>query len=231
MKIHRFIKKDIDLSATQIRDKTLVQQMTRVLKLRRGEQIILCNGINEEILARIQDFTDDTLVYEIIELHANIENLERKIILACAVLKKENFEMVVQKATELSVHEIVPFISARTIKTGLRYDRLELIACEAAEQSGRGIVPLIHEISELNAIPSLFADFEHKYICHTSGTDISPESGSAGNSVIVVGPEGGFEEGEVVTMSAVGFRPISLGQFTLRAETAAIAGLVILTKN
>lgn len=67
---------------------------------------------------------------------------QREVILYCAILKHENFELVVQKATEAGIKEIAPIITTRTIKLDIRKDRLEKIIKEAAEQSGRGVVPV-----------------------------------------------------------------------------------------
>ena len=70
--------------------------------------------------------------------------------LYCAVLKRENFEWVVQKCTELGIRAIIPIVTTRTVKTGLKMDRLRIIAKEAAEQSGRGIIPVINNPLEFD---------------------------------------------------------------------------------
>ena len=132
-KIHRFLL-PADLSH-QIRD---------VLKMEAGEVVDLMDGQGMEARAKIIS-TDGAVEVEIDSLRHNQSEPTIKVILYCAVLKKENFELVVQKATEVGASEIVPIISERTIKTGLKRDRLQKIVNEAAEQSGRGVVPTIHE--------------------------------------------------------------------------------------
>lgn len=222
MKIHHFIIKYCDFEAGYIDDKIIYQQIIKVLKIKRGEHIWLGNGENSAIVAEIVDFDSNKIYFKILEKIAEVENISHKVILACSVLKKENFELVVQKATELGVHEIVPFISARTVKTGLRQDRLEIIAREASEQSGRGIVPNIAEIANFDELVLRYKNIPNKFICDIAGNKLHLADFESGNKLIVIGPEGGFEEKELDLATEKGFKKVSLSGFTLRAETAAI---------
>lgn len=222
MKIHRFIISDFDLQSGRIEDKTLVHQMTRVLKLRRGEIFILCDGINHEVEAAVDDFDDRSMSYRVTQFRDYIEDTDIRCVLICSILKKENFEFVVQKAVELGVTEIVPMITSRTVKTGLRMDRLQAIAKEAAEQSGRGFVPVIREAISLEDSLADYVDCQ-RFIAHTSNAEIIVGGvGGQKSRAILIGPEGGFEDREIESAQRAGWRVISLGEFVLRAETAAI---------
>ncbi len=229
MKIHRFIIADFDLQGKKIENKTLVHQMTRVLKLRRGEAFILCDGMNHEVEAVIDDFDDRSLSYSVTRSRDYIENTDIRCVLVCSILKKENFELVVQKAVELGVTEIVPMITSRTVKIGLRMDRLHVIAREAAEQSGRGIVPVISEVIDIERLPEIFVDFNNKYVCHISDEADGNFKKQGSDAVVAVGPEGGFEDREVELLKDAGFKILSLSNFTLRAETAAIVAISKIT--
>lgn len=225
MKIHHFIIEGLDFDLGVIDDTGVVSQIRRVLKLKRDEIIWLGDNNNRAVIARIKDFNDKQISFDIESRIDEVENVTGRLVIACSVLKKESFELVVQKTTELGVSEIVPFISARTVKTGLRYDRLATIAREASEQAGRGIVPLVREAVDFDKLSEMFADFKNKYICHISDdNDIEPKK-DTGDTVVVVGPEGGFEDREVELLKDAGFKILSLSNFTLRAETATIVAV------
>ena len=147
MKIHKFIG-DFELSEKelQITDKEIVNQMKNVLRLKEGEIIELCDGKNISAIAEIVEIKKNTILVKInilLRQDYKEQNNAKKVTLFCAVLKKENFETVVQKTTECGVSKIIPIITDRTIKTGLNLERLQKIAKEAAEQSGRSNIPEI----------------------------------------------------------------------------------------
>src|SRR5581483_5213857 len=146
MHVHRFIN-PLSLAPGQLTlvDQSLVLQLTRVLRLHVGERIILCDGQGSEAEAEIRRISSDAVEVWVGEVRPVASEPSRFVSLACAILKRDKFEFVVQKATEVGVREIIPLITARTVKQRLRLDRLGTIAREAAEQSGRGSVPTIRE--------------------------------------------------------------------------------------
>jgi 16S rRNA (uracil1498-N3)-methyltransferase len=146
MKIHRFIG-DFDFKSPtlDILDENIVHQITRVLKLKNGEKIILGDGNRNEIEGEITGIEKNHIKVKVNKKYKNTNESDKHVRLYCAILKKENFELVVQKASEIGVSEIIPMITDRTIKTSLKYERLQSIAHEASELSGRGIVPTIRE--------------------------------------------------------------------------------------
>lgn len=224
-KIHRFIG-GFDFSQPQlnITDAGLVHQLHGVLHLAHGEEIILCNGKGREALVRITEINKKEII---VAIEKSGEAQAEPIVLAtlyCAILKREHFELVVQKATEVGIADIVPIITHRTIKLNLRLDRLEKISKGAAEQSGRGKVPVIHEL----------VSFE-RAVVHAQKNDMNLFFDATGSPVLdalqktqsvprgfFVGPEGGWDESEIELAKANGFQIVSLGPLTLRGETAAI---------
>jgi 16S rRNA (uracil1498-N3)-methyltransferase len=137
---------------------------------------------------------------------------------------------VVQKATELGVAQIIPVLCERSEKKNINMERLEKIAVEASEQSGRGDVPIIGQIIELpDLLKSQFLpkekmvlNFGGEYIGDTLQTKVSKEL------AIFIGPEGGFSEKELKDFASHKIPSISLGPQILRAETASIAVVSLL---
>ena len=231
MKLHRFIG-DWTLGeemAIRVAEAEVISQVKNVLRLGRGDQLILADGGGQEALVTIVDFGHDYFDTKIEEYRpAKAEN-KAETTLYCAVLKKENFEVVVQKATELGVKKIVPLITEWTIKLGLRFDRLAKIAREASEQSGRGVVPTIFEPVEfLSAVANLPVGTK-TVILEENGQEFSASIFSEAKSrAIFVGPEGGWTEAEIDQAKAKGLSLAKVCNFTLRAETAAIVASFLL---
>ena len=218
-----FFKEEIN-KKIEISDKNIIHQIKNVLRLKIGDEIVLCDGKLNEAKSKIADFGKNNLKLEMIDIIRNNNEPEKDVILYCAILKKENFELVVQKAVEIGVKKIIPIITKRTVKLNLKYDRLEKIIKEAAEQSGRGILPVLHkaidfkkavEVAEQNNI-NLFFDISGKKITENQLKLNQEKIG------LFIGPEGGWETGELEFAKENNFKILNLGKLTLRAETAAI---------
>lgn len=218
MRLHRFIGPfDLSRKSISVTDPEFLNQWRNVLRLRTGDSVILCDGNGTEAEARIERADRDEFVLSPSALRKLDSEPERSITLYASLLKRENFELVAQKATELGITRIIPVISERTVKTGLQRERLERIIREAAEQSGRGIVPELQEaLSFEEAVTTAPKD--------SILFDLSGESVPAtlGTTAVFIGPEGGFSEKEVALAQEHGMRVMSLGTRTLRAETAAL---------
>ncbi len=225
MKIHRFIGPyNLSGDNIEILDISTIKQIRSVLKLEIGEQIILGDGKGKEALVTL-DLISNGKVSGTIDSIENKQDTNKKVHLYLAILKKENFELAVQKAVEAGVTSITPVITERTVKTGLNISRLEKIILEASEQSGRSIVPTLSPILEFS--PALAFGFasEEKTIFHLADEVYKPDSvrvANAKSASIFIGPEGGFTDSEIKEAEAGGYTVASLGSLTLRGETAAI---------
>ena len=206
-----------------IKDNDCVNQVRSVLRMDLGDKLILCDGASNEILAKIVSFGKNEIILENLEIMKNKNEPAQKVTLYCSILKKENFELVVQKAVEVGVYKIVPVINTRTVKTNIRPDRLKKIIKEAAEQSGRGIMPeLIEAINFKNAL-DLCKNNDRNILFDISGCDLRDLGATTSHTLgIFVGPEGGWDALEIEIARSGGLDVASLGQLTLRAETAAI---------
>lgn len=219
MRLHRFIV-DTDLSRTAaaVSDPELCHQLGKVLRLTPGDQLILVDGKGAEATCVIESLDAKTLRVKVTEKRPVDTEPSRHVTLCCSILKRENFELVVQKATECGVSEIIPLIAERTVKTGVKMERLRIIAKEAAEQSGRGRIPVIHE-------PMQFADTLKldgtKFFFHV-GAESPVENQNAEPFVLFIGPEGGWTDTEVALAQSAGCTMTTLGKLILRGETAAI---------
>ena len=232
MRLNRFFG-DFDFSGEVIKssDKDFINQLKNVLRLKVGDEIILCDGKLNEAECFIESLDKNEAVFKILKTEKNNKELKQEIILYCSILKRENFELVVQKAVELGVARLVPVIASRTVKLGLKQDRLEKIIKEAAEQSGRGILPILSDsMGFKDAVEdaggndmNIFFEIGEKTL-RESKIDFS-EYKKIG---VFIGPEGGWEKEEAELAKNEKFKILSISPFTLRAETAAIAALAIM---
>lgn len=222
MKIHRFIG-DFALSDEEIHlaDQKLIKQFKEVLRLAPGSLVALVDLSGREVLATIIEFKRQEIILkrqQIIEVADNFKQIS----LYCCLLKKENFELVVQKATESGVTQIVPVISERTIKTGLKYDRLLKIITEASEQSGRRLKPKLLEPVTFSQALALAQTNERNLFFDPHGQKWQGADFTATSIGLFVGPEGGWTETERTLALKSGCQLRSLGELILRGETAAI---------
>lgn len=223
MKIHRFFISNIAVHDKQVvlTESALVHQIRTVLRLEPGELIDLCTPDGVEYRALIHTMTSEQISCEIIQKTISDRESKKKVTLFAAILKRENFELIVQKAVEVGVSEIVPLITARTIKTGLNLDRLTKIAQEAAEQSGRAIIPRIREPENFNdALASCTP--KETVLLDPSGIPVSTLTLNLTSYNLFIGPEGGFTPEELKEAEHRTISVGSLGVLTLRGETAAI---------
>jgi 16S rRNA (uracil1498-N3)-methyltransferase len=183
-----------------------------------------------------------TLAVEGHDVHAMLDELLARdpvetalaITIAQAVPKGQKMDLVVEKATELGAHAVVPVRSARVIghDTGAaKVERWRRIAKSAAQQSGRTRIPPVADVHDWDALLATFADYDRVYIPWEL-SDPAPlrdvferELPAATSVLVVIGPEGGFAADEVERARAAGATPISLGRRILRTETAALVVL------
>jgi len=222
MKIHRFlITEKITEGEMVVQNKELIHQLQNVLKLKTGELIIIFNN-QGEFQGIIKDLTKKSLKLSAVAKNQRVYKLKNQAILYCAILKKENFEMIVQKATEVGVKKIVPLVTGHTVKLNLNLSRLRKIAQEAAEQSGRLDVPEISPILSLKESLDYIQEGELAWCLDTTSQIevITPVE----NKMIhlFIGPEGGWTDEERVLFTKHHFSFLSLGPLVLRGETAAI---------
>lgn len=224
MRLHRFIGNfDLSKKELSINDADFINQARNVLRLKIGDELIFCDGKINEAKARFTELGGSVSKLEILNVYKNKTEPENYVILYCPILKKENFEMVVQKSVEVGVKEITPVITARTVKLGLNKERLEKIIKEAAEQSGRGVLPKLNEAVDFNeAVAEAKNKNEINLFFNISESQLGHSMSKPKRIGIFVGPEGGWTEEEIKIAQFNGFTFAGLGKTILRAETAAV---------
>lgn len=226
MKIHRFfLQTQIgDKEKVKITEPDLVHQIRTVLRLSEGQEVVLLDGTGIEFSGRIESVSKrDVVVFkEKIKKAAKSETEKMELHLFASITKKDKFEWVLQKATELGVSRITPIISERTEKNKLNMDRADKIVREAAEQSERTDLPFLDEPIKLSVALKVAETTPLILDIHAPKINVS-EIRSNKNVCVFVGPEGGWGQRDKELFDKRKVEYVSLGKNVLRAETASVA--------
>jgi 16S rRNA (uracil1498-N3)-methyltransferase len=229
MRLHRFYVAQPLGEEVVILDVSLIKQWAKVFRYTKGDLVVLFDGSGTDVTYII-----DTISHNECILHKSSSSLnyipKKKITLYLSLIKKDNFELAAQKATELGVSSIVPIISERSEKKGLNEERLQKILIESAEQCGRGDIPTLLPIIDLRNMLEMKSLHDMLLVSHMTGISLS-EAGTLEKATsigIFVGPEGGWSEPEELLFKEHDVTSVSLGKTVLRAETAAIVGTALL---
>ena len=214
-----------------------VFHLTRVMRARRGDNIeVVSDGM--VYLAEVQSLRP----LEIILVKRIRENneLSNDVILIASLIKGEKMDLVLQKATELGVSEIVLLQSERSVvkikkdDKDVKFARFNKILKEAAEQSRRSKIPALYRLIDIVNLRTIEADVR---LIAYEGMEGNTESfnkvlqniKSKDKIAIIIGPEGGFSEKEIDIATRLGYKKISLGRRILRAETASFYALSVIS--
>ena len=212
--------------------------LRKVLRLGPGDRITVFDDGGWEHEAVIRQLSAERGEIEILRSYQAGRESPLRMILAVGLTKGEKIDWVVEKATELGVHEIVPFTSTFAVprldekKIAARSARWEKIALSAVKQCGRTQPPEISPLCAFDALVGgawpetlklLFWEKEPKQSLY----EVHAKQATAKSVLLAVGPEGGFAAQEVEAAQAHGFETVGLGRRTLRAETAAVTALAL----
>ena len=227
MRLHRFfVQEKIEENINNgthltLHSSELLNQLKNVFRLKSGDEVIIFDGSGKDFTVSIEEFEKDSVRVSVSMSEENKVLPTRETYLFASLVKKDTFEWIAEKATELGVSHIVPIMSARSEKKNLNEDRLRKIIIEAAEQSGRATLPVLHEISDLE---TALKNFRHvpSVVWHTNASkfvsqDVQDSFGA------YIGPEGGWSESELTLFKKYNMNVRSLGPQILRSETAVIA--------
>ena len=225
MRLHRFYVEQPLGEEVVIDDVSLIKQWTKVFRYAAGDSVVLFNGDGRDITYVLKNTGNKQCLLSFSSSTASYIPT-KKITLFLSLIKKDNFELVVQKATELGVTTIVPLISERSEKKNLNEERLCRIAMEASEQCGRGDQPHISTIKTLNEAFHTLTENTSRLVLQMNGEQITTviQKHTNDNPIcFFIGPEGGWSTEEEELFKKHNFKLVSLGNTVLRAETAAIA--------
>jgi len=195
-----------------------------VLRLGRGANLLLFDGVSGEWLAQIAEAGKKRMILVVDRLTREAERIP-DVWIAFAPVKRAQTDWLVEKATELGAARLIPVITQRTIAERVKLKRLETIAIEASEQCGRTRLPEIAHPVPLRRFVEDLDPERHFYFADEAGGEPAADSFRQGPAAILVGPEGGFTGEERAFVRGSGASPITLGPRILRAETAALAAL------
>lgn len=218
-----------------------VNHIKNVLRMRTGEKATLCNGEGKDYDCSIQELYNDKVLFSIEKERVTDTELKGRIYLFQGLPKKDKMELIIQKAVELGVYEIIPVMTNRTIvkledskKEQKKLERWQAISVSAAKQSGRGIIPKVTEaysfkkaLEYAKSLDIRLMPYENeKGISYTR--EILDKVNPTDKVGVFIGPEGGFDEKEVQEAKLNGFIPVTLGKRILRTETAGLTALSLL---
>ena len=236
---------------SNISDKTItiygedVNHIKNVLRMKEGEEIIICDSEGTDYHSKIVSIGRDEVVAEILSSGISEAEMKFRVHLFQGLPKKDKMEMIIQKSVELGVYEIIPVMTRRVIvklddkkKEEAKIKRWQAISESAAKQSGRGMIPNVsgclsfkEALKTASFMQKVFIPYEN---APSSSEDmkeylklieaIEPDTDVA----VFIGPEGGFEPAEVEEAVTAGAVPISLGKRILRTETAGLMLLSVL---
>lgn len=226
----RFFAEITDFPAAFVQDASSVRHITGPLRRRRGDELAIRVG-NTGYRARITSIHAGKIMLEIMSEETLKDRCGRTVHLGLCLVDLKDFEDALRPVTELGVADIHPLISQRSSVrsiTSARFSRWQGIIMEAVKQCERKTTPAIHQPADLEAlVRGASQAWGGKLFAHRDGDQVL-SAGGAGDVGIVIGPEGGFTDDEILMMRSAGFTAVSMGQTTLRAVTAAVAAVGIL---
>lgn len=224
-----------------ILDDESARHIAKSLRMRVGDVICVTDGGGDDYGCQIEEITKDEVVLKVCYKQACESEPSCRVTIYQGVPKSSKMEDIIQKCVELGVCKIVPTLTKRCVSrpddkaAGKKNQRYQKIALEAAQQSGRGIVPKIENMKTLRqAIAEDESDV--KIVFYEGGGEkladiVKPDTESVS---VFIGPEGGFEQEEVEQIEASGGVRATLGKRILRTQTAPVAALtaiMLLTGN
>lgn len=239
MRLHRFYSSETIGTRTElaITDTEVVHQIRRVFRLRPDDQIVMFDGSGSEYTCTILSYDGDDRMTLAVRESASARFTPSlggaRLWLFAALVKKDTFETIVEKATELGVTDIVPILAERSEKKSTNDARLAKIIMEASEQSGRGDLPKLHPVMSLKeGIDLCFSEkIGRPIVFHTDGARLGNDLTSSSNGpvgltrAVFIGPEGGWSPHEIDLFHTNTCAVRCLGPQVLRAETAVVAAL------
>ncbi len=240
---------DVGEKSITIYDKSDLHHMIKVLRLSVGDEIDISDTQQWEYRAKLTYLGEYEAEALILDKQKFAAEPDVKLTLFQGIPKKGKMELIVQKAVELGVNEIVPVFMARTVVVdkgnfGKKIQRWQKVSDEAVKQCKRGIIPQVSQPIKTEEAAERFADFDLVLFPYENedGTTIKDvlrifdgsvlrgegRDGKPEKIAVIIGPEGGFSSEEAELIVRLGGRSVSLGRTTLRTETAGLAAIAMI---
>lgn len=218
-----------------------VNHIKNVLRTKLGEEIMVCDMEGNNYLCEVEEFLGKEVVATIKETIPCETELPAKIYLFQGIPKSDKMELIIQKAVELGVYEVIPVAMKRSIvkiedkkKEAKKLERWQAIATSAAKQSKRGLIPNVHSVMTYKEALAYAKGFDLKLFPYEDAKGMEhsrqlvKEAVGKKSIAIFVGPEGGFDDAEIAAVTEIGGEVVTLGKRILRTETAGFTMLSLL---
>ncbi|HAL63217.1 MAG TPA: 16S rRNA (uracil(1498)-N(3))-methyltransferase [Clostridiales bacterium] len=213
-----------------------VIHISRVLRLKAGDFLTCCDGKGFDYLAEISNISKSEIVCNITKKEKSDTEPPVKITLIQGIPKASKMDYIIQKNTELGICKIYPCSLNRSIsktEKDKKTARWQRIAKEAAQQSGRGVIPEIYDAIDLKDAVGILKGADISFVayeCEENNTlkDVLLSCENPKTVAFLIGPEGGFDKSEIEFLENNGISVISLGKRILRTETAGEAVLAMI---
>lgn len=216
-----------------------VNHISNVLRMKVGDEFQVCNSdTTENYNVEIKSFEKEKIICSIINKMKSEAESDINLKIFQGIPKSDKMELIIQKSTELGIKELIPVDMERCVSKisgkdeKKKIDRWQKISEVAAKQSGRDMIPKIHNVIKINDLVKVISDFDmmivpyekaERYSFKDAIEEIKEYDKSNINIGIVIGPEGGFEPSEVEQLREAGAKIVTLGKRILRTETVALA--------
>lgn len=231
MRLHRFfIEESVgDNKNIVITNEQLIHQWKKVFRYKPGDSVIVFDNSGYEFTASIEYIEPSEAKLSVTHSEQKSLTTQREVYLFMSLTKKDTFEWVLEKGTEIGIDRVIPILSERSEKKDLNFERAKKILTEASEQSGRTILPRIYEIASLEDGMNHYDIPKVAFDPTGDSFEIAQKSlPQSGPLAVFIGPEGGWSATELEVFRTNKIPVYSLGTQVLRAETAAIAILSLL---
>ncbi len=239
--MYQFFMDESQVNGSEIKiEGTDVNHIKNVLRMKVGEEIMLSNGTDKHFICSITELSDTFIRTKIVDIDSNSTELPVKLYLFQGLPKADKMELIIQKAVELGVYEIIPVAMKRSVvkldakKEKNKRLRWQQIAESAAKQSKRMVIPQIHPCMSFQEAVAYGKTLDYNIVPYefAGGMKTSKEVVKGLKQYrsvgIYIGPEGGFEESEIQLAKESGMQVITLGKRILRTETAGLTTLSII---
>jgi 16S rRNA (uracil1498-N3)-methyltransferase len=224
-----FVPHPVTAGAPVTVDGNAAHYLGKVMRINTGDAVILCDNATGEWACKVLDAGKRQVMLEPVQMLRPREQVP-DFWLVPALLKKDRFDLVLEKATELGVREVRPVVTRRCVADKLNAERARAIVTEAAEQCARTALPDLAEPVKLDAMLREWPQDRALFFADETGGAPAEQAfrSNTGPAALLIGPEGGFDDGEREAIRALPqARPITLGPRILRGETAAIAAAAL----
>lgn len=237
---HFFVKQEQVKEKEIVLEGSDVNHLKNVLRVKIAEELLICDEEGKEYTCKIEEIGEEYIKARILWAEESDRELPSKIYLFQGLPKSDKMELIIQKAVELGVYEIIPVATKRCVvkldakKADSKVKRWQAISESAAKQAKRSVIPNIHSVLTYRDALEYAKELEGIIIPYELATDMENTRQilnmlSNKKSIgIFIGPEGGFEEDEVLSAKEAGAEEITLGKRILRTETAGLYLLSVL---